>query len=204
MMKFYVFELGLIIFREDPCCNYFPIGYPVDNVTNYILDQNLIFVPIGIIGELYVGGIGVSRGYLNRPELTAEKFIANPFQTEEEKSQNRNGKLYKTGDLVRYLADGNIEYIGRNDFQVKIRGFRIELGEIESQLSNYTGVKQSVVLAKEHLDSNGNAIGNKYLVGYYVADTKLAEEAINAHLAEKLPDYMVPSALVWIEKLPLK
>ena len=117
----------------------------------------------------------------------------------------RNARLYKTGDLVRWLSNGNLEYIGRNDFQVKVRGYRIELGEIESVLSSYADIKQSVVIAKEHLDNVGNPTSNKYLVGYYVVDveTNPSEEAIYRYLADKLPEYMVPSVLVKIEKLPL-
>ena len=117
-----------------------PIGKPIDNTVAYILDGNIRLLPIGSMGELYIGGDGVARGYLNRPELTAERFIKNPFQTEEEKQKNRNSKLYKTGDLVRMLPDGNIEYIGRNDFQVKIRGYRIELGEIEIRIQGFQGL----------------------------------------------------------------
>jgi non-ribosomal peptide synthetase component F len=130
------------------------IGKPISNVVEYILDSNLKPLPIGAIGELYIGGIGLARGYLNNPELTAQKFISNPFQ--------ENSRIYKSGDLVRYLFDGNIEYIGRADFQVKIRGFRIELGEIETVLAGYPGIKQSIVLAQGE--------ENKYLVGYYVSD----------------------------------
>ena len=113
------------------------IGKPIDNTVVYILDSDKRLLPMGAMGELYIGGDGVARGYLNRPELTAERFIKNPFQTEEEKQKNRNGRLYKTGDVVRMLPDGNIEYIGRNDFQVKIRGYRIELGEIENRIQGF-------------------------------------------------------------------
>jgi non-ribosomal peptide synthetase component F len=105
-------------------------------------------LPIGAVGELYIGGVGLARGYLNRPDLTAEKFIANPFRSKEDEKLCRNSRLYKTGDLVRWLSDGNIEYIGRNDFQVKIRGYRIELEEIENILSSYAGIKQSVTLVR--------------------------------------------------------
>ena len=136
-------------------------------------------------------------------DLTAEKFIANPFRTEEEVDQRKNARLYKTGDLVRWLADGNLEYIGRNDFQVKIRGYRIELGEIETALSLYEGIKQVAVIAKEHVDISGGVTGNKYLIGYYVADHKLDEESILSYVRGKLPEYMVPTALVHLTKLPL-
>ncbi|MES2614837.1 MAG: amino acid adenylation domain-containing protein, partial [Bdellovibrionota bacterium] len=111
-----------------------PIGKPISNYTGYVVNKNLQLVPLGVVGELLIGGDGVARGYLNRSELTAEKFISNPFQTPQEKAENYNGRLYKTGDLVRFLPDGNLECLGRNDFQVKIRGYRIETGEIEHQL----------------------------------------------------------------------
>jgi amino acid adenylation domain-containing protein len=178
------------------------IGSPIANTKYYVLDKYHKPLPIGVIGELYIGGDGLAREYLNQPELTKERFIPNPYQTQEEKldksywESGRNAKIYRTGDLVRWLSCGNIEYIGRNDFQVKIKGFRIELGEIENALSSYDGVKQSVVLAKEKT-------GNKYLVGYYVSDAKLEEELILKHLQSKLPDYMVPKILVHLEKLPL-
>ncbi|WP_051908337.1 non-ribosomal peptide synthetase [Candidatus Odyssella acanthamoebae] len=180
-----------------------PIGTPVANTSVYILDSSLQLVPIGVVGELYVGGVGLARGYLNRPELTAERFIPNPFQTEEEKRLGKNARLYKTGDLVRWLKDGNIEYIGRNDFQIKIRGYRIELGEIEKILSNFKGIKQSAVIIKEQVGHAENAANNKYLIGYYVADHKLDEREIKQFLREKLPDYMVPHVLVHLENLPL-
>jgi amino acid adenylation domain-containing protein len=179
------------------------IGRPISNTLAYILDTNLNPLPIGGVGELYIGGVGLARGYLNLPELTADKFIANPFQSEDDKKLGKNARLYKTGDLARYLPDGNIEYIGRNDFQVKIRGFRIELGEIESKLLAYCGIKQAVVLAVEHKDNTGVATGNKYLVGYYVSETKLDETSILVELANHLPDYMIPSVLVHLESLPL-
>ena len=179
------------------------IGTNLNNDTSYILDNNLNPLPIGSIGELYIGGAGLARGYLNQPKLTNERFLVNPFQTEAEKISNTNTRIYKTGDLVRMLPDGNIEYIGRNDFQVKIRGFRIELGEIESQLTTYPEVKQSVVLDMEHLDTLGNLTGSKYLAAYYVADAKLDEAAILNYLNQELPEYMVPSILVHLDKLPL-
>jgi len=177
------------------------IGKPYHNYKVYVLDANLIPLPIGAIGELYIGGMGVARGYLNRPDLTAERFIINPFQTEEEKKKNENGRIYKTGDLVRWLVNGNLEYIGRNDFQVKIRGYRIELGEIESVLLNYKDIRQSVVLAKEYTDVV--ATSNKYLVGYYVSDNKLNAEDVLNYLQTQLPEYMVPTTLMYLEKLPL-
>ncbi|EAZ87964.1 non-ribosomal peptide synthetase, partial [Crocosphaera chwakensis] len=168
-----------------------PIGHPIDNTQIYILDPNLQPVPVGVPGELHIGGDGLARGYLNRPDLTAEKFIPNPFGT---------GKLYKTGDLCRYRRDGNIEYIGRIDHQVKIRGFRIELGEIETQLSNHPEIRESVVIARE------DAPGNKQLVAYLVSDEmsqSSVTQTLRDCLKEQLPDYMIPSAFVLLEKLPL-
>ncbi|MHB9148389.1 MAG: amino acid adenylation domain-containing protein, partial [Candidatus Amoebophilus sp.] len=193
------------------CSDSIPIGKPLSSRKTYVLDSRLRPLPIGAIGELYVGGDGLARGYLNRPELTRERFIVNPFQTKQEKQEKsygesgRNARLYKTGDLVRWLSDGNLEYIGRNDFQVKLRGYRIELGEIESALLSYAGIKQAVVLAKEHksIGGDGSLAGSKYLVGYYVSDNKLDETVLLSYLQSKLPEYMVPSALVYLEELPL-
>ena len=179
------------------------LGKLIGNCKAYVLSSDLTPLPIGAIGELYIGGVGLARGYLNQPELTAERFIKNPFQTREEEKKRTNGRLYKTGDLVRWMSDGNLEFIGRNDFQVKIRGYRIELGEIERALSEYEGVKQCVVLAKEHQDMTGKATGNKYLAGYYAADRKLNEESILNYLQKKLPEYMVPTLLIYLEKIPL-
>ena len=149
------------------------IGKPISNTKVYVLNADLIPVPVGAIGELYLGGIGLARGYLNRPELTAERFIANPFQTAEESRLGKNARLYKTGDLVRWLADGNLEYIGRNDFQVKIRGYRIELGEIENVLCSYSGIKQAVVLARGYEETIEKSTENKYLVAYYVVESNV-------------------------------
>jgi amino acid adenylation domain-containing protein len=170
------------------------IGRPIDNTVCYILDESMRPVPVGATGELHIGGVGLARGYLNKPELTAEKFVANPFQTAEEKTRGGNSRLYKTGDLARYLQNGNIEYLGRNDFQVKIRGYRIELGDIESALMTYQSVKQCAVLARER----GEA---KLLLAYYVGEAK--EKELRKYLGEKLPDYMIPSAFVRLEQLPL-
>jgi aspartate racemase len=170
-----------------------PIGRPIANAQVYVLDQQLQPVPIGVPGELYIGGAGLARGYLNRPDLTANKFIRNPF------SDDPNARLYKTGDTVRYLPDGNIEFVGRIDFQVKIRGFRIELMEIEGVLEQHPGVQQAVVLARE------DEPGNKRLVGYVVPKPEQAPtiSELRSFLKEKLPDYMVPFAFVRLEALPL-
>ena len=178
------------------------IGKPIYNTKAYVLSNDLVILPIGAVGELYVGGDGVVRGYLNQAELTKEKFIANPFQTIDEENQGENFILYKTGDLVRFMPDGNLEYIGRNDSQIKIRGYRIELGEIETTLNQYPNIKQSLVLAAENKDSVGNLIGDKYLVAYYVAKTKLDEKSIYHYLSTQLTDYMLPTALVHLQQLP--
>jgi NRPS condensation-like uncharacterized protein/acyl carrier protein len=190
-----------------------PIGKPFPNTQLYILDANLQPLPIGVAGELYIGGAGLTRGYLNRPELTTEKFIPNPFFKTYELEENslaqnsklkiQNSKLYKTGDLARYLPDGNIEFIGRSDNQVKIRGYRIELGEIEATLNQHPAIQQVVVVARE------DRPGNKQLVAYIaprsghrIQDSDLNNE-IRLFLEEKLPEYMVPSTFVLLQELPL-
>jgi amino acid adenylation domain-containing protein len=172
------------------------IGKPIANTTAYVLNEQLQPVPMGAIGELYIGGDGLARGYLNRAALTQERFIANPYQRESERLAGRNARLYKTGDLVRWSGNGELEYLGRNDFQVKIRGFRIELGEIEAALASHPEIQQSVVIAKER-DSGA------YLVGYYVAERELNQEALSSYLEARLPAYMVPSAFVHLSQLPL-
>jgi len=171
-----------------------PIGRPIANTQLYVLDSHLNPLPIGVSGELYIGGDGVARGYLNRPELTVERFIPDPFSAEE------GARLYKTGDLVRYLPDGNLEYLGRMDDQVKIRGFRIELGEIEAVLGQHDAVHDAVVVVRE------DEPGDKRLVAYVVADTDEAASAfseLRGFLNDKLPEYMVPSAYVVLDKIPL-
>ncbi|PJD92664.1 MAG: hypothetical protein CK424_03505 [Legionella sp.] len=177
------------------------IGHPLTESTLYILDEHLNPLPIGAIGELYVGGTGLARAYLNLPELTQKLFIPNPFQNLAEQNVNNNNRLYKTGDLVRYLSNGNIEYIGRGDNQVKIRGFRVELSEIETKLCTYPGIKQAVVLPQEQITSVG--INKKYLVAYYVSHTALDENIMLEHLSQELPDYMLPSLFIYLEHLPL-
>ncbi|CAG7977081.1 unnamed protein product [Penicillium nalgiovense] len=176
------------------------IGQQVHNSTSYVLNEDMKRTPIGAVGELYLGGEGVVRGYHNRADVTAERFIPNPFQSEEEKREGRNSRLYKTGDLVRWIpgSSGEVEYLGRNDFQVKIRGLRIELGEIEAILSSYPGIKQSVVIAKDCREG-----GQKFLVGYYVADAALPSAAIRRFMQSRLPGYMVPSRLILISKFPV-
>jgi amino acid adenylation domain-containing protein len=168
-----------------------PIGRPIDNLQVYILDRHLQPVPIGVAGELHIGGVGLARGYLNRPELTAEKFIPNPF------NQDYSGRLYKTGDLVRYLPDGNIEFLGRIDQQVKIRGFRIELGEIEAVLSLHPQVREAVVVVR--VEPAG-----KRLVAYIVPKSgSILTSELRSFLGDKLAEFMVPSAFVMLESLPL-
>jgi amino acid adenylation domain-containing protein len=177
------------------------LGGPLSNEKVYVLDQNLIPVPIGAIGELHIGGVGLGRGYLNQPDLTAMKFINNPFQSVEDKLSNKNKQLYKTGDLVRWLLDGSLEYLGRNDSQIKIRGYRIELEEIENLLVNYNGIEQSVVLVKNH--QNEEESGTKYLVGYYTAEFPLDNEQIFKYLKAHLPEYMVPNVLMPLDRMPV-
>ncbi|MBD2812792.1 non-ribosomal peptide synthetase, partial [Xenorhabdus sp. Vera] len=166
------------------------IGRPIDNTRIYLLDAAQQMVPPGAIGELYIGGAGVARGYLNQPELTAERFLPDPFSSVPE------ARMYKTGDLGRYLPDGNIEYLGRNDFQVKIRGFRIELGEIESALTAHPQVKQAVVIDHEHG-------GHKILAAYVISEGALSDDMLLAHLSDCLPDYMLPASFTFMEAIPL-
>jgi len=169
------------------------IGVPIPDLQLYILDQNRNPVPVGVPGELYVGGAGVGRGYLNRPELTSERFVANPFRPV------AGERLYRSGDLVRYLPDRDIEYLGRIDAQVKIRGFRIELGEIEAVLGQHPAVRDTVVTARE------DVVGDKYLVGYVVTNQDYTPNSndMRSFLEQKLPDYMVPSVFVHLDALPL-
>ena len=170
------------------------IGRPIANTQFYLLDDHLNPVPVGVAGEAYIGGLGVARCYLNLPDLTAEKFIPNPF------SDEPGARIYKTGDMVRYLPDGTMEFLGRRDFQVKIRGVRIELGEVEATLCLHPSVSQAVVVARE------DRPGDKRLVAYVVmaaAESALSSGTLRAFLQEKLPDYMIPSVFVFMETLPL-
>ncbi|MEH2430772.1 MAG: amino acid adenylation domain-containing protein [Nostoc sp.] len=170
-----------------------PIGRPIPNTQIYILDKHLQPLPIGIIGELYISGEGLAQGYLNRPELTTEKFVPNPF------SDKKGARLYKTGDLARYRPDGNIEFLGRIDNQVKIRGFRIELSEIETVLSQHQSVQKAVVIVKE------NVSGDKHLVAYIVpnVETQNFSSLLRKFLKEKLPEYTIPKTFVMLDSLPL-
>ncbi|HLJ33794.1 MAG TPA: amino acid adenylation domain-containing protein, partial [Ktedonobacteraceae bacterium] len=179
--------------QRDDVRQLVPIGQPIANIEVYVLDRHLQLVPIGVAGELYLGGIGLARGYLNRPELTAERFIPHPFP------DIPGARLYKTGDLARYLADGRLEFLGRNDTQVKIRGYRIELGEIEAMLTRHMLIREAVVMA--HEDARGDLTLVAYVVpheGYRPAQTEL-----RSFMQSKLPDYMIPPIFVYLDKLPL-
>jgi amino acid adenylation domain-containing protein len=169
------------------------VGVPMPNARIHILDGNRQLVPVGVAGEIYIGGAGVARGYLNRPELTQERFVSDPFATEP------GARMYRTGDLGRWDAEGRIEFLGRNDHQVKIRGYRIELGEIEAQLMRVPGVRQAAVIARE------DSAGDKRIVAYVVCDAPVQLDAaeLRAHLRTVLPEYMVPAAYVRLEQLPL-
>ncbi|MGE5398775.1 MAG: amino acid adenylation domain-containing protein, partial [Ignavibacteriales bacterium] len=170
-----------------------PIGHPFANMTLFILDEFYQPLTVGLKGELYVGGTGLSRGYLNRPDITADKFIPNPF------SLTPGERLYRTGDLARYLPDGNVEFLGRMDNQIKLRGLRVELGEIETALSEYGNIKDVAVIARE------DVAGDKRIVAYLVANDnnypKISE--LKYYLLSRMPEYMVPSAFVFLQKLPL-
>ncbi|REC61343.1 hypothetical protein DRF65_16645 [Chryseobacterium pennae] len=177
--------------REEKSKGSVPIGKPIDNTRIYILDERKVMVPIGVPGTLYISGVGLSRGYLNKPELTSEKFVDNPF--------NLGTKMYDTGDLAKWLPDGNIEFLGRKDFQVKIRGYRIELGEIETNISQFsTTIKQVIADAKE-------VNGEKVLIAYYTTDNEavIGKTELREYLQSKLPEYMVPGFFVELESIPL-
>lgn len=176
---------------EEDCANSVPIGKPIDNIQLYVMDQKMQLQPIGVPGELCIAGVGLAKGYLNRPDLTAEKFVDNPF--------SEGKKLYRTGDLVKWRDDGNIEYLGRLDFQVKIRGLRIELGEIENAILLYPGIKECIVNAWEKQP------GDLHLVSYIVCEkgTSIEASEIQGFLSKTLPDYMVPRIFVFMDAMPL-
>ncbi|MDY7228257.1 amino acid adenylation domain-containing protein [Hyalangium sp. s54d21] len=172
---------------EDPV----PLGQPISNTTCYVLDEHMQPVPIGVAGELYLGGDGLARGYMGQPELTAERFVPDPFGSEP------GGRLYRTGDRVHWRSDGALEFLGRLDTQVKVRGHRIELAEVETALLSFPSVSKAVAVARE------DSPGQKRLVGYVVAPPELDMAVLRTHLTEHLPRYMQPSALVRLETLPL-
>ncbi|HEY6348299.1 MAG TPA: amino acid adenylation domain-containing protein, partial [Candidatus Angelobacter sp.] len=201
-----VFSNCYVVPRELPeAMISLPIGKPIGDRRVYVLDQWMNLAPIGVVGEAFIGGASVARGYLQRRELTAERFVPDPY------SAQAGASLYRTGDLVRWRHDGTIEFIGRNDFQVKVRGFRIELAEIEARLLEYSGVSEAVVVARE------DAAGNRILAAYYTeaenepgrngdqggGGSRLRAEELRSHLAQKLPEYMVPTSFVLLEALPL-
>ena len=165
-----------------------PIGRPISNTTMYILSDTMKLQPVGVIGELYISGAGVTKGYLNKPDLTQQKYIPNPFVD--------GDLMYKTGDLTRWLPDGNIEFLGRKDDQVKVRGYRIELGEIENALTSCEYIEQSVVVVQE-------VENNNVIVSYLVSNKDLEKQKIRSLLSEKLPDYMLPSYYIQLDKIPL-
>ncbi|MGN9865284.1 non-ribosomal peptide synthase/polyketide synthase [Bacillus swezeyi] len=184
--------VGCMIYRYDPDNDRresVPIGTAAANTSIYVLDEGMKPVPIGVPGEMYISGAGVARGYLNRPELTAEKFVENPFVA--------GARMYKTGDLAKWLPDGNIEYSGRIDEQVKIRGYRIELGEIETAMHRVEAIKEAVVIAREDVH------GFKQLCAYYVSGQPLTVSRIREQLSHALPGYMVPTYFIELEKMPL-
>jgi amino acid adenylation domain-containing protein/thioester reductase-like protein len=193
-----IWSIFYSISQIEPTWKSIPYGRPLTNQSFHILDDQLKTVPEGTVGELYIGGLGVARGYLNRPDLNATKFIYDPV------GQSANGRLYRTGDLGRYLSDGNIEFLGRIDHQVKIRGFRVELGEIEALLAEHSNVNQVIVVTREDIS------GNKQIVAYVVVAAKLqlqnpqvATKTLKNYLKQKLPEYMVPAAIVALETFPL-
>jgi acyl-coenzyme A synthetase/AMP-(fatty) acid ligase len=167
-----------------------PIGRPIDNTTMHIVDAKLEPVPVGVVGELMIGGRGLARGYHKRADLTAQKFVKDPF------SQEEGARLYRTGDLARRLSNGELVCLGRADFQVKIRGFRIELGEIEAALLAHPDVKNTAVVAKD-FDRE------KRLVAYVEARRRIGDDALREHLEQRLPSYMIPARFVEMDALPL-
>ena len=178
-----------LFYNVNETSNEIPIGYPISNSTAYIMDDNITLCPLGVTGEICLGGDGLSRGYLNRAELTAEKFISNPY--------DNSTQLYRTGDLGKYLKDGCIEFMGRKDDQVKIRGYRIELGEIESQLQNKEDIKNAVVLVEEKESRR------KDLVAYLLSEEVQSATGLRTYLSAFLPNHMIPAYFIQVEEIPL-
>ncbi len=179
--------------KPDATATSIPIGRPIGNTQAYILDPNPQPVPLGITGELYLGGPGVARGYRNRPELTAQRFITHPF------SKESDARLYKTGDLACFLPDGNIDFLGRMDDQVKVRGFRIELGEIEASLRRHEGVRDVVVLA--HTEPRGEKRLSAFVL--QKPGLKLSADELREFLRQSLPEFMIPSRCRVLDRWPL-
>src|ERR1700720_1135281 len=179
------------VYRVQEQRSTIPIGKPIANTQAYVLNSELQLVPPGGIGNLFIGGHGGVRGYLNRPDLTAEQFVGDPFLP--------GARLYRTGDLARHLADGNLEFMGRADFQVKIRGHRVELGEIEAALEQQPGVKQAVIVAREDKQAD------KILAAYLVAKAGgfLNPDTLRSALEALLPGYLVPTYFIFLDSLPL-
>ncbi|MCP5054290.1 MAG: AMP-binding protein, partial [bacterium] len=173
----------------DPRWPSIPYGKPIQNAAYYILDRNLELCPILVPGDLYIGGQCLASGYLNDPELTAGKFIDNPF--------SRGEKLYKTGDMARWFSDGKMEFLGRKDHQVKVRGFRIELGEVESQLLNHQEIESVIVVVRKDYQ------GDNFLCAYFVSPMAMGKDELMDHLAHELPEYMIPQHFIQLEKIPL-
>jgi N-(5-amino-5-carboxypentanoyl)-L-cysteinyl-D-valine synthase len=186
--------VNLVSQKKD---NIYSIGSLVSNLKCYLLNKNKQLVPIGALGELYLGGVGVTKGYLNRDDLTSERFISNPFQSDLEKMLGKNERLYKTGDLMRWLENNDLQFIGRNDLQFKIRGYRIELAEIENCITSFKNIQQSCVIPKE------NKLNNKFLVAFYTSGEQIDEKELTAYVKLKLPSYMQPSLFRRIESMPL-
>jgi len=180
--------------KRGPAVDIIPIGPPIGNIKVFIVDKYFKLIPVGVGGELCIGGFHLARGYLNRPELTLEKFVKNPFPMHFTPHPTH---LYRTGDLTRWHTDGNIEFLGRIDFQVKIRGFRIEIGEIETQLSGYPDIKDAIVTARD------DHYGEKYLCAYFVAHKPIEIGLLRKSLSNGLPAYMVPSHFIQMETMPL-